>query len=97
MDQRLGYLVKLFNVSQDQGVLADQVDDARYTAACPVNCCNRIIGEDAFRGSGNQQALGDIVGGLFRRDRMRTRPEGDPLTQLADIGSAQLLFELGLA
>ncbi len=48
MDQWLRYLVQLFNVCEDEGVLADQVDDARDSAARPVDSGDGIVGKYPF-------------------------------------------------
>ena len=68
MDQGLRHLVKLFNIGQDEGVLTDKVDDAWDAAAGTVYGCCGLIGENLLRRAGDQQSLGDVVGGLFGGD-----------------------------
>ena len=47
--------------------------------------------------AGDQKALRDVVRRLLGGDRVGPGPQRDSLPQLAHIGSAQLLFEFGLA
>ncbi len=47
MDQLFGHLLELFHISQNQGVLAEQIDDAGDAAAGAMNCRNSLVGEDA--------------------------------------------------
>src|ERR1700733_15280116 len=93
VNERSGDLVKLFDVSQDEGVLADQVDDAWNAAAGAVDGSYGVVGEDAVGGAGDEQALGDVVGGLLGGDGVGAGPEGDALAELADVGGAQFFFQ----
>ena len=77
-------------------MLADEVDDARNAAAGAVDGGDGFVVEDAVGGAGDEQALGDVVRGLLRGDGVGAAPEGDALAELAEVGGAELLFELGL-
>jgi hypothetical protein len=54
LDKRLRNLVKLFNVSQNQCMLADQIDDSRDPAARAMDYLYRFIRKYPLGGARNE-------------------------------------------
>ena len=86
-------------VSQEQGVVGEDVDHPRVPAGELVNGLYGVSGKDLvpFFLPGHPQPVFDVFSGIFQVQRMDVIPAADALEQGPAPGLAQFLVQLGLA
>ena len=79
-------LAKLFDVSEDQGMFTEKVDETWNSSAGAMDGQDGVVGEEGVGSACDEQTLRDVGSGLFRGEGLSAAPQGDALTKLAQAG-----------